>query len=305
MSARAASLWLALAWLAALAAATPAQAGAERRLCVTDDAARRVCLQQPARRIVSLSPGATELLFDAGAGQRLVGAVSFSDFPEAAKALPQMGSYKRLDLERILALKPDLIIAWRSGNPSAQTERLEALGQTLYYSEPRQLDDVASTLQRFAALAGSAATGDARARQFQEGIGALRQHYQKATPVSVFYEVWEEPLMTVNDEHLISQVLRLCGGVNVFGGLSALAPRIGREAVLDADPDAIIAGGMGEENAAWLDPWRRFDSLTAVRRGNLFFVAPSTLQRPTPRLLEGAREVCGHLDDARTRQDKP
>lgn len=303
MSARARLSLLALAGLMLLAGAlTPARAASGNRVCVTDDAARRVCLAQPARRIVALSPGATELLFDAGAGARLVGAVSFSDFPAAARAIPRVGSYKRLDLERILALKPDLIVAWRSGNPTAQTERLEALGQTLYYSEPRRLDDVATTLERFARLAGSAATGNAVARAFRAGIAALATRYRKAAPVRVFYQVWEEPLMTVNDDHLISQVIHLCGGVNVFGDLPALTPRISREAVLGANPEAIVAGGMGEENTAWLGPWRAFSSLIAVQRGNLFFVPPSTLQRPTPRLLQGARTLCGHLERARERR---
>ncbi|ASK35559.1 cobalamin-binding protein [Alcanivorax sp. N3-2A] len=287
--------------LTVLAMAVCAEPAAPAR-CVTDDAAREVCLAQPAQRIVSLSPGATELLFDAGAGERVVGAVGFSDFPEAAKKIPRVGSYKRLDLERILALKPDLIIAWRSGNPRAQTERLESLGQTLYYSEPRRFDDVASTLQRFATLAGSEAVGGARAQRFRHGIDALAKRYRDAAPVSVFYEVWEEPLMTVNGEHLISQVIDLCGGRNVFADLPALTPRIGREAVLDADPEAIVAGGMGEENPAWLKPWRKFASLTAVRRDNLFFVPPSTLQRPTPRLLDGAQRLCGQLESARGRR---
>ena len=231
--------------LTVLAMAVCAEPAAPAR-CVTDDAAREVCLAQPAQRIVSLSPGATELLFDAGAGERVVGAVGFSDFPEAAKKIPRVGSYKRLDLERILALKPDLIIAWRSGNPRAQTERLESLGQTLYYSEPRRFDDVASTLQRFATLAGSEAVGGARAQRFRHGIDALAKRYRDAAPVSVFYEVWEEPLMTVNGEHLISQVIDLCGGRNVFADLPALTqaplPQAGAGVEFEGQREAHLPG---------------------------------------------------------------
>ncbi|SOB95581.1 iron complex transport system substrate-binding protein [Alloalcanivorax xenomutans] len=270
--------------------------------CVEDDVGREVCLERPAQRIVALSPGAVELLFSAGAGEQVVGAVSFSDEPPAARKVPRVGSYKRLDLEAILALKPDLVIAWRSGNPAAQIEQLERLGLTVYYSEPVRFEMIGTTLERFSRLAGTEQLGEPVAEQFRAGIDALRQRHGDAKPVTVFYQVWEEPLMTVNDRHLISEAIRLCGGVNVFGGLPALTPRIGREAVLGADPEVIIAGGMGEDNPAWLDPWREFGSLTAVRRDNLFFVPPSTLQRPTPRMLEGTRRLCKHLEQARARR---
>ncbi|UWN49729.1 Vitamin B12-binding protein [Alcanivorax sp. ALC70] len=270
--------------------------------CVDDDAGRRVCLEQPAERIVALSPGATELLFNAGAGERLVGAVSFSDFPPAAKALPRVGSYKRLDMEAVLALKPDLVVAWISGNPETQVQRLEELGLTVYRSEPLRFADVADTLERFSVLAGTERTGRAAADHFRDGIAALRHRYADADPVPVFYEVWEEPLMTVNGEHLISEAIRVCGGVNVFADLPTLAPRIGKEAVIAKDPEAIVAGGMGEDNPEWLEPWKRFPALTAVQRDNLFFVPPSTLQRPTPQMLEGTRLLCRHLETARARR---
>ena len=286
--------------LAALLLAANSAVGAAR--CVDDDSGARVCLEQPAERIVALSPGATELLFDAGAGDRLVGAVSFSDVPAAAKELPRVGSYKRLDLETILALKPDLVVAWVSGNPATQVARLEQLGVTVYRSEPLRFADVADTLERFSVLAGSEQTGGAAADHFRDGIAALRQRYADAAPVTVFYEVWEEPLMTVNGDHLISEAIRLCGGVNVFAGQTNLAPRISKEAVIAKDPEAIIAGGMGEDNPHWLEPWKRFPALTAVQRGNLFFVPPSTLQRPTPRMLEGSRLLCQHLETARGRR---
>ncbi|MCG8393995.1 MAG: cobalamin-binding protein [Pseudomonadales bacterium] len=270
--------------------------------CVTDDAKRQVCLKQPAQRIVALSPGATELLFAAGAGEQVVGAVTFSDYPPAAKKLPRVGSYKRLDLEAVLALQPDLIVAWRSGNPMTQVEQLEAMGLPVYHSEPRRFEDVSTTLERFATLAGAGQIGQGAADAFRSGIAALRNRYAEAAPVTVFYQVWEEPLMTVNDAHLISEAIRVCGGVNVFGELSALAPRISREAVLEKDPQVIIAGGMGEDNPAWLEPWKQFEALQAVKKNNLFFVAPSTLQRPTPQMLAGTRTLCRHLDTARARR---
>ena len=274
---------------------------ARAQVCVTDDADRQVCLEQPATRIIALSPGATELLFAAGAGEHVVGAVSFSDYPPAAKKLPRVGSYKRLDLEAVLALKPDLIIAWRSGNPMEQVERLQAMGVPVYHSEPRRFEDISTTLERLAALAGTEAVGQGAADALRSGMDSLRQRYAEAAPVTVFYQVWEEPLMTVNNDHLISEAIQICGGVNVFGELASLAPRISREAVLAKDPEVIIAGGMGEDDPAWLDPWKQFSSLRAVKHDNLFFVAPSPLQRPTPQMLAGTRTLCSHLDTVRAR----
>jgi len=274
---------------------------ARAQVCVTDDADRQVCLEQPATRIIALSPGATELLFAAGAGEHVVGAVSFSDYPPAAKKLPRVGSYKRLDLEAVLALKPDLVVAWQSGNPMEQVERLQAMGVPVYHSEPRRFEDISTTLERLAVLAGTEAVGQGAADALRSGMDSLRQRYAEAAPVTVFYQVWEEPLMTVNNDHLISEAIQICGGVNVFGELTSLAPKISREAVLAKDPEVIIAGGMGEDDPAWLDPWKQFSSLRAVKHDNLFFVAPSTLQRPTPQMLAGTRTLCSHLDTVRAR----
>ncbi len=271
-------------------------------VCVKDDTEREICLAAPAQRIIALSPGATELLYAAGAAEQLIAAVSHSDYPEAAKALPRVGSYNRFDLESILSLQPDLLIGWHSGNPTEQLAQLEALGLTVYYSELRGFDDVSRTLRRLGTLAGTEARANAAADDFQQGIEALRRQYQHAKPVPVFQQIWVNPLMTVNDEHLISEATRLCGGVNVFGALPRLAARIDHEAVLAANPEAIIAGGMGEDNRSWLNDWRSFSGLLAVQRDNLFFIPPSTLQRPTPRLLDGTRLLCQHLDTARGRR---
>ena len=277
-----------------------ANAGSER--CVDDDRNVKVCLDAPAARIIALSPGATELLYAAGAGDKLIAAVSFSDYPDEAKALPRVGSYNRFDLEAILSLTPDLLIGWHSGNPTEQLAQLEALGLKVYYSELRGFDDVSRTLRRFGELAGSEPVANAAAEHFDQGISALRKQYQNAESVRVFQQIWVNPLMTVNDQHLISEATRLCGGINVFGNLPRLAARIDHEAVLAANPEAIIAGGMGEENRSWLDDWRPYSGLLAVQRDNLFFIPPSTLQRPTPRLLSGTRMLCQHLDTARGRR---
>ena len=292
-------------WLLALLALPWLLAGelwAAGLICAVDDNDRRVCLEEPAQRIAALSPGATELVYAAGAGEQVVAVVAYSDYPPEAKQVTSVGSHTRMDLETLLALEPDLVIAWVTGNPPEQIQTLKELGLPVFYIEPRSFEGVSTAIERLARLAGTEDQGNRVAEGFRQGMAALARQYQGAEPVPVFYQVWDQPLMTINDEHLIGKVLTLCGGHNVFGELPRLVPRISREAVLAADPEAIIAGGMGEENRHWLTGWEAYPGLTAVRRDNLFFVPPSLIQRPTPRLLEGSRIFCDKLEQARARR---
>lgn len=275
---------------------TLAQADA---ITVTDDLGREVRLTEPARRIVSLAPHVTELLYAAGAGDSVVGAVSYSDYPEAAKALPRVGGYHKVDVEAVIALRPDLVIGWGEGNRPAERERLQALGIAVFVNDPHSLDDIARSLQRIGRLAGTSATADAAADAFRARRAALEAKYARQAPVRVFYQVWHAPLMTVNGEHLISAVLRLCGGENVFAALPTLTPRIGMESVLAANPQAIVASGMDASRPEWLDDWRRWGDLTAVRNGHLFHIPPDLIQRHSPRILDGAERLCAQLEEVR------
>ncbi|MFN2331744.1 MAG: cobalamin-binding protein [Halomonas sp.] len=261
-----------------------------------------MCLASPASRIAALSPGATELVFAAGAGERVVAVVAHSDYPPEAAEVPSVGNHTRVDLEALLSLEPDLVIGWVTGNPVEQLERLERLGLPVFQIEPRRINEIAGVIERLAHLADSDAAGDAEAERFRQGMAELGRRHAESAPISVFYQVWDSPLMTINNDHWIGEVIRLCGGVNVFADLDRLAPRIAEEAVLAADPEVILAGGMGEENRDWLDHWTRYPELTAVDRNNLFFVPPSLIQRPTPRLLEGSRLMCDALEVARGRR---
>jgi len=266
---------------------------------VTDDLGQTVVLAQPARRIVSLAPHVTETLFTAGAGSHLVGAVSYSDYPEAAMNIPRVGGYHNLDLERIAALKPDLIIAWAGGNPLQQVEHLRTLGLTVYVADPRRLEDIASSIERFGDLSGTGKVSARAAASFRARLTGLKQRYAHRRPVNIFYQIWHEPLMTVNGEHLISRAIELCGGRNVFAGLSLLTPKIDIEAVLAADPEVIAASGMDAARPQWLDDWRRWPQLRAVRREQLVFIHPDLIQRASPRVLDGAEQLCRALDRAR------
>ncbi|MCG7590927.1 MULTISPECIES: cobalamin-binding protein [unclassified Halomonas] len=291
------ALGAAFLWLGS-GIATPLHADNPSR-CAVDDRGREVCLHASANRIATLSPGATELTYAAGAGDQVVAVVSYSDYPPEAKDVASVGSHTRIDLEALVGLAPDLVIGWVTGNPAEQMDTLEALGMPVFYIEPRSVEAVADTIERLARLAGTEPVGKQAANEFREGMAALTARYSERDPVATFYQVWDEPLMSVNDDHLIGQVVQLCGGENVFGDQHRLVPRLDDEAVLAANPDAIIAGGMGEENRDWLTHWEQYPNLAAVDAGNLYFVPPSLIQRPTPRLLEGAQILCEKLEHTR------
>lgn len=272
-----------------------------------DAAGHTVKLARPAERIVSLAPHLTEQLFAAGAGGRIVGAVDFSDYPPEARALPRIGNYTNLDLEAIATLKPDLALAWQSGSHPGQLERLAALGVPVYVDEPRSLEDIARNLETLGILAGSSSTARQAARDFRARLDDLRRHYAARPRVRTFYQVWNQPLLTVNGRHLISAVIDLCGGENVFAASGPLTPTVSTEAVLAARPEAIVASGMDEARPEWLDQWRRWPELAAVKADNLFFIPPDIIQRHTSRLLDGAARMCEQLEQARSRRtgEKP
>ena len=280
--------------LASMAAPLAALAAA---VTVQDDAQHAVTLPQPAHRIVSLAPHATELLFAAGAGADVVGVSDYSDYPPAAAKLPSVGSSSALDIERIVSLKPDLVVAWSSGNSASQLASLRALGIPVFESEPRQLEAIASSLQRLGQLAGVPDQGAAATRDFSARLAQLTATYQQRPPVRVFYQIWQKPLMTLNGKHMVSSVIRLCGGENIFGQLPQLAPVVSTEAVLSANPEVIFSadGGNAPDTG-----WRRFPKLAAVAGNNLFTLTPNWMSRPGPRILDGAAELCQKLDLARS-----
>ena len=275
---------------------------AAQGLGIVDDRGAALELRGPARRIVSLAPHITELLFAAGAGSSVVGVVAYSNYPAAAQRLPKVGDVNALDLERIVALKPDLVMVWQQGSPQGQLDVLAALGLPVYYNQPRSLDDIARTLERFGELAGTRATAEAAARDFRQRLAALRARYRGRDTVTVFHQIWDQPLMTVNGEHLISQVLALCGGRNVFGDLPPLVPHVSIEAVLDADPEVIGAAGTGSPVEAGLGSWFGWPRLRAIARGNVYVIDPDLISRHSPRILDGAEQLCAALDAARTRR---
>jgi len=268
-------------------------------IVVSDDLGNTLRLTHPAQRIVSLSPHATELLFAAGAGDKIVGVTEYSDYPPAAKSIQQIGNFNSIDLERVSLLKPDLIIAWQSGNPASAIARLEELGYPLFLSEPRTLQDISKNLQRLAKLAGTEAQAQHAINAYNNNLQELKARYSGKDIVSVFYEIWNQPMMTVNGQHIINEVIEFCGGRNIFAHLKVLAPTVAVEPVLAANPQVIIASSSKGEAPEWLNDWRQWKTLAAVRYENLFHVDADTINRHTPRILLGIEQVCNALNSAR------
>ena len=280
------------------ASATPAIAA----VSVTDDSGQRIVLARPAQRGVALAPHATELLFAAGAGAKVVGVAKFSDFPAAAATLAQVGDYNQIDIERVLALKPDLLVAWESGNNPRQLEQLRKIGIPVFLSEPVKLDDIASSLLRLGKLTGSDAVAASAAARFSASIAALRARYIKAAPVRVFYQVWDKPLYTLNGKQIVSDVIHLCGGENIFAREPAKAPQVSVEAVLQKNPEVILAGRQYDATDKGLSIWKPYPSMLAVQRDNLFTLHDELLVRAGPRMSDGAAELCEKLALARQRR---
>ncbi|NUY29818.1 cobalamin-binding protein [Paraburkholderia sp. JPY303] len=295
-------------WFSAAALALTALS-AHAAVTVTDDSGATVTLAAPAQRVISLAPHVTELLYAAGGGPKMVGAVSYSDYPPEAKQLPRVGDNKALDLERIVALKPDLIVVWRHGNAQRQLERLRELHVPLFFSEPRRLDDIAVSLTKLGRLLGTSTSADAAAAAYRDDIARLRARYANRPVVNVFYQVWDRPLMTLNGEHMISDVIALCGGRNVFADLQPLVPTVSTEAVLAANPQAIVTAAPGatqpDTTLPQLDAWRAWPRLAAVANNNLFAIDGDLINRPAPRIAQGARQLCEDLELARSRTNKP
>lgn len=288
---------------AASSAVAPSVVGTA--VSAVDDAGNTVTLAAPAQRVISLAPHTTELIYAAGGGAKLVGAVAYSDYPPQALKVPRVGDNRALDLERIVALKPDLIVVWRHGNAQQQIDRLRELHIPLFFSEPHRLDDVATSLTRLGVLLGTEKTAEDAARTYRGEIEQLRARYAQHAPVSVFYEVWDRPLMTINGEHMISDVIALCGGRNVFAALRPLVPTLSTEAVLAARPEAILTASQGATTSDRPLPalayWRAWPQLPAVAHGNLFAIDGDLLTRPGPRIAQGAAQLCEDLDLARSR----
>lgn len=279
--------------LVAALAATQANAA----ISVRDDDGNVVTLQKPAQRVIAMAPHVTELLFAAGGADKIVGAVNYSDYPEAAKQIPRVGDNRQVDMERVLAMKPDLIVIWMHGSSERQIDQLRKLGIPLFHSEPKKLDSIADNLEAMGKLLGTETAANAAANELRTKLASLRAQYGSRPPVKVFYQVWDKPLYTLNGAHIVSDSLKACGGVNIFADQKVTAPVVNVEAVLQADPEAIFA--TAEKDYGGVNLWRPYATLTATKNGNLFTIDGNLLNRAGPRMIQGTAVLCEKLEEAR------
>jgi iron complex transport system substrate-binding protein len=264
-----------------------------------DDTGQVVTLSKPAIRIISMAPNLTEILFYIEAGSQIVGAVEYSDFPHEAHDIPKIGSSHQFDIEAVLALQPDLIVAWESGNRVEDLATLEQLGMHIFRTEPRTLNDIATLMQRLGKLTGHSAISDILAAAFLEGTSAIRKAYQPRRNLTVLYQIWSDPIYTLNGAHLISRLIEQCGGTNIFSELETLAPVVSTESVIERNPEVIIAGGNQGVTPEWLARWNQWSGMQAVRSKSLYTVDADKISRMGPRVLQGMQELCQAIDQAR------
>jgi iron complex transport system substrate-binding protein len=271
-------------------------------ITVKDDDGNTITLPKPAQRVISLAPHVTELLFAAGGGSQVVGVVSYSDFPEEAKKIPQIGSNRELDLERIMALKPDLVVVWRHGSSERQIDMVRKLGVPIFHSEPQKLEEIPESVLKLGQLLGTDVVARPTAARLRAQLADLRARYANRPVVRSFYQVWDRPLYTLNGKHIVSDALRLCGGENIFAPLPVTAPVVTVEAVLQQNPEAIFA--TAEKNYGGVSMWKPYGTLTAVRNDNLFTIDGALMNRAGPRMIQGAAQLCERLELARSHRPK-
>ncbi|MDH5693021.1 MAG: cobalamin-binding protein [Gammaproteobacteria bacterium] len=272
-------------------------AGALRaEIVVIDDLEREVRLPTVAKRVISLAPHLTEMLFSAGAGGQLVAIDSYSDFPQEARKLPRIGAYDAVDLERVFSLNPDLVVMWQSGNPAKLREKLLKLGVPVFVSQPMNYKMIASNVERLGRLTGHEQEARREASVFLSRMSAFENRPKRGE--RVFYQLSESPIYTINGDHLISEIIRLCGGENVFADLSILAPQVGLEAVITANPSVILINGTHANAQQWAENWQRWDTVSAVKKRRIHLLDADLLARHTFRIAEGATALCSALEQA-------
>ena len=249
------------------------------------------------RRVVTFAPHLAEIMFEVGAGDQLVGVSAWSDFPRAVLELPEVGDAFTVDLEQLSLLRPDLVLVWASGMPVHTVEDLRQRGYRVESITTRNLADVAAAMRRIGELTGNAAEGESAAARFEGVFEELRQAHVDDEPISVFFQISARPLYTINREHFISEIIAVCGGQSIFDELDEFAPPVSVEAVLDRDPEVMLAGA--NLGAAAFDEWQRWPDMAANRLGNQFLLPDETVGRPSPRLTMAARSVCLALDQGR------
>ncbi|OZI31772.1 cobalamin-binding protein [Bordetella genomosp. 10] len=268
-------------------------------ITVTDDQGRDVTLARPARRVITLAPHATELVYAAGAGDAMAGTIAGSDFPEAARQVPSIGDGTQPNVERVAALRPDLVIAWLPGATEPLMPTLKTLGVPVFFSDPRTLAAIPDEVETLGRLLGTETAAAKEAASLRARLAKLAERYRGRPPVRVFIQAGSNPLYTLNKRSIVNDAIRICGGVNIFADAPATAPQVGLETVMAERPDAVVSGVSGiEDLRALASAWKQ-TRLPAALAGHVYGVDADMLYRPGPRLVDAAEALCQVLDQAR------
>jgi iron complex transport system substrate-binding protein len=266
---------------------------------VVDDNGDSIKLANVAQRIISLSPNTTEILFHIGAGEKIVGADEYSNYPPAANKIVRVNNHAAANYELILSLKPDLVIAWQSGNGEKIISRIRELNIPVFVVETASLEDIPNLYRRLGQLSGYASQANTQAEKFSQRLNQLRKSFSSRQAIHVFYQIWNEPLMTLNGDHMVTDMIELCGGINVFADAAALVPYVNIESVVAANPQIIISGGKNKSDLLDSGFWRKWSGISAVKNKHLYAIPSDLLQRHSDRILEGTQLMCEYIDLAR------
>ena len=258
-----------------------------------------IVYSEPVKRIIALSPHSVELLYAIGAGDRIVGTVEYANYPESAKEILRIGNYNGIQIEQVIALKPDLIVAWKSGNKAADLEKLESLNIPIFYTSPKDIPEISVDLRKLGEKTGLQANAEVVIKQLTAKYQSIVKNYQNKRPVKVFYQLWHDPFRTVGKGSWIESLIKDCNGENLFNDTSTPYPVVSLESVLVKNPEVIIiphhSGEIGAKKGIWKD-WKEID---AVANQRLFTINGDLLHRYTPRSVDGLAKLCEAIDSAR------
>lgn len=266
---------------------------------IFDDLGNQIFLKNPANRIIVLGPSLVETFFSIGAGSKIIGVDEGSDYPNAAIKIKKVASYNSINFEEIVSLSPDLIVVWSSGFSFSKLKKIRDLGIPVYLSQPKKLDDIEKLILSIGYLTDNVERAIDVASNFANKLRFFKKKYKNKKNISVFYQVWDDPLQTLNGDHIISDVISLCGGKNIFHSIHEIAPKVTIESVILNDPNVILIGSKDKRKSVWFDNWSNWPIINAVRNEQVFIISPDLVVRESPRIIHGIEKVCDILEEAR------
>ena len=251
------------------------------------------------QRIIALAPHIVESLYAIGAGEQIIGTTAHADYPKAAEDILRVGNYARLQIEKIIQLKPDVIIAWKTGNPTDDLARLEKYQLKVIYSHPQTLEDVANELIMLGKITGREAAANALAEQYLTKLHKIKHTYANQSKISVFYELWSRPLRTVANKAWPQQQIELCGASNPFANATDDYPSIGLEQVLVTLPQVVVQPSLHSADSPNGLNWAQWQHIPAVKNNFIFHPNADKAHRMTTRMLDEVMILCEQIDVAR------